>query len=215
MTMKWIAVFGLLLASGIAFAGEVTLDVVAGGLKGKATLVNKLLPNGSKYVRLGMVLEDEAKKSVSVLQESTYDAAGLPIRHLQVTNLQGGEAKQSVVVTFDSGGANIKVEQDGKAMNDVLTFPSGLKVTATPEFWFIRDQVAAGGKTTYQRFDLGSRTWQETVCTYYGKRNLKWGGKTVSANYVTIGTAKAWLDDVGDPYLIETPGGSMTRRVEK
>lgn len=213
--MRWIAVLGLVLASGLALAGEVTLDVVAGGLKGKATLVNKLLPNGSKYVRLGMVLEDEAKKSVSVLQESTYDATGLPIRHLQVTNLQGGEAKQSVVVTFDSAGANIKVEQDGKAVNDALAFPSGMKVTATPEFWFIRDQVAAGGKTTYQRFDLGTRSWQETVCTYHGKRNLKWAGKTVSANYVTIGTAKAWLDDVGDPYLIETPGGSMTRKAEK
>ncbi|QYK52843.1 MAG: hypothetical protein KF824_11330 [Fimbriimonadaceae bacterium] len=213
--MRWIAVLGLVLASGIVFAGEVTLDVVAGGLKGKATLVNKLLPNGSKYVRLGMVLEDEAKKSVSVLQESTYDTTGLPIRHLQVTNLQGGSAKQSVVVTFDTAGANIKVEQDGKAVNDVLAFPSGLKATATPEFWFIRDQVAAGGKTTYQRFDLGTRTWQETVCIFHGKRNLKWAGKTVSTNYVTIGTAKAWLDDVGDPYLIETPGGSMTRRAGK
>lgn len=210
--MKWIAVIGLTLASGVALAGEVTLDVIAGGLKGQATLVNKLLPNGSKYVRLGMVLEDEAKKKVSVLQESTYDAAGKPIRHLQVTSLAGGEAKQSVVVTFDAIGANLKVDQGGKSASETLAFPAGARVTATPEFWFIRDQVVAGGKTTYQRFDLGSRTWQETICTYHGKKNIKWAGKTVSANYVTIGSAKAWLDDAGDPYVIETASGSMTRR---
>lgn len=202
---------GVVLA-GIAHAGEVVLDVTAGSLTGSATLVNKVLPDGSKYVRLGMQLKDSGGREVSVLQESTYDKSAKPVRLLQRTSLKGNTATQSIVVTFDETGANVKVDQGGKVVNDLIPYPSGQSIAALPEFWFIRDSVAAGGERNYSRFDLASQTWKEMKCTYGGTRELKWAGKTVKAHYVTMGDAKAYLDESGDPYVVETPNGKMTRR---
>lgn len=198
----------------VGWAGEVVLDVDAGGLKGSATLVNQLLPNGSKYVRLGMLLEDATGKSVSVLQESTYDKTGRPVRLLQRTNLKGGSALQSVVVTFDDTGANFKVDQGGKTVNDTIKYPAGKSVLATPEFWFIRDMVNPGGVKSYWRFDMAKQDWAEIKCEYHGKRDLKWGGKTVNAHLVTMGDGRAYLDDAGDPYVVETGNGKMVRRAK-
>jgi len=212
--MKAVVIGGLVLVSAVAQAGEVVLDVVAGGLKGSATLDNKILPNGSKYVRLGMLLEDASKKTVSVLQESTYDAFGKPVRLLQRTSMKGNTATQSIVVTFDESGANVKVDQGGKTVTNLVPYPSGKSVNAATEFWFIRDQIANGGTKTYSRFDLATQSWKEISCKYVGMRDTKWNGKTVSANYVLMGDAKAYLDASGDPYLIETPNGTMTRRAK-
>jgi hypothetical protein len=212
--MKAVVVGGLVLIASVAQAGQVVLDVVAGGLTGSATLDNKILPNGSKYVRLGMLLEDANKKTVSVLQESTYDAFGKPVRLLQRTSLKGNSATQSIVVTFDESGANVKVDQGGKTVTNLVPYPSGKSVNASTEFWFIRDQIANGGEKTYHRFDLSTQSWKEINCKYVGPRETKWNGKTVSANYVQMGDAKAFLDAAGDPYIIETPNGKMTRRAK-
>ncbi|MFM9874433.1 MAG: hypothetical protein ACKVQS_13335 [Fimbriimonadaceae bacterium] len=212
--MKIVALCGLVLVSSASFAGEVVLDVRAGALNGSATLVNKLLPNGSKYVRLGMLLEDGNGKNVSVLQESTYDKEGKPVRLLQRTTLKGDAAAQSIVVTFNEKGASVKVDQGGKTATNFVPYPSGKTITATPEFWFIRDQVAGGGVRTYTRFDLATQSWKDISCTFLGSRDLKWVGKTIKANFVQMGEAKAYLDEFGDPYLIETPNGKMTRRAK-
>lgn len=211
---RTILVLAASICSTMALAGEVVLDVDAGGLKGSATLVNQVMANGSKYVRLGMRLEDADGREVSVLQESTYDKTGKPVRMLQRTNMKGQAALQSVVVTFDEKGANLKIDQGGKTVNDVVIFPAGKPILATPEFWFIRDQIAAGGVKSYWRFDLSKQIWAEIRCEYHGKRSLNWGGKTVSANLVTMGESRAYLDDSGDPYLVETPGGKMVRRAK-
>lgn len=210
--MRTIIVIGIALVASVCFAGEVVLDVKAGGMTGSATLVNKLLGNGSKYVRLGMLLEDGNGKTVSVLQESTYDKLGKPVRLLQRTTLKGDSAAQSIVVTFDESGANVKVDQGGKTATNLVPYPSGKSINATPEFWFIRDEVAGGGARTYSRFDLASQSWKDISCTFKGMRDLNWVGKTIRANFVEMGDAKAYLDEFGDPYLIETPNGRMTRR---
>lgn len=212
--MRAILVFGIAALSAAAFAGEIVMDVEAGGLRGSATLVNKILPNGSKYVRLGMLLKDDAGKEVSVLQESTYDKEGKPVRMLQRTNMKGGAAQQSIVVTFDEAGANVKVDQGGKTVNDLVNYPAGKSYAATPEFWFARDTVANGGMTTYSRFDVATQAWKDITCKYSGTRDLKWGGKTVKAHLVVMGDTKAYLDDAGDPYVIETANGKMTRRAK-
>ncbi|MBL8067096.1 MAG: hypothetical protein JNM28_01485 [Armatimonadetes bacterium] len=212
--MKVIACVLAIGSATAAQAGEVVMDVVAGNLKGSATLVNKVLPDGSKYVRLGMLLKESAGREVSVLQESTYDKEGKPVRMLQRTSLKGNSATQSIVVTFDESGANVKVDQGGKTVNDLVAYPSGKSIAALPEFWFIRDQVASGGQRNYSRFDIGSQTWKEINCTYLGTREVTWAGKTVKAHYVTMGDAKAYLDESGDPYVVETPNGKMTRRAK-
>lgn len=210
--MRVLATVGMAVLASAAMAGEVVLDVDAGSLKGSATLVNKILPNGSKYVRLGMLLKDGAGKEVSVLQESTYDKEGKPVRMLQRTSMKGGQALQSIVATFDEAGANIQIDQAGKTVSNKVAFPAGKKVAALPEFWFVRDTVANGGVSTYSRFDLATQGWTELTCKYAGTREINWGNALVRSHLVTMGETKAYLDDQGDPYIIESPGARMVRR---
>ncbi len=213
--MRRLLACGLLLGwAGVALAGEAVLEVVTQSMKGKATMVNKLLPDGSKYVRLGLILKNEKGESVSVLQESTYDKRGRPVRHLQVTNLQSNNTRQSVVVTFDKEGAKVKIDNAGKIANEAVPYPEGKRIEATPEFWLIRDKVSPGGASTYWRFDLNQLKWVETTTTYRGKRTITIGGKPIEAHLVTFGESRAYLDDSGDPWKIESAGGSMTREVK-
>jgi hypothetical protein len=163
---------------------------------------------------MGMILEDANGRSVSVLQESTYSKTGRPIRKLQTTTMKGEGVRQSLVAIFDESGANLKIEQGGKSNTDLIPMPSGKSIEAAPEFWFVRDDVKVGGVKTYWRFDLAARQWVETVCTYHGKRELGWAGKKVSAHYITYGEIKAYVDDSGDPYLIDTGSSTMTRRAK-
>ena len=209
--MKCLLPFVFLLATP-AFAGDSVLTVSAGSLKGRATLVNTVLEDGSKYVRLALVLTDEKGNSVNVLQESTYDKTGRPVRKLQTTTKPGGGSRQSLVVTFDANGANVKIDQGGKAVTDQIAWPSGRKVEATSEFWFCRDQPKPGDVSTYWRYDLGELEFVETKCQYHGKRTIKVGGKDVSAHMVTLGDVTAYVDEVGDPYKIESPGVSMVKK---
>lgn len=211
MIRPFIATIAFAGFASLAHAGEITLSVTAGTLTGKATLVNQILPNGTKYVRLTMTLDDGAGKKATVMQESTYDAKGRPIRKLQVTSLDGGSARQTVALNFGEGAVQYSMDQGGQKANQEFAYPEGKTINALPEFWFIRDAVAPGGVNTYSRFDLEQKAWVETKCTFLGKRDLQWNGKTVKANLVTMGSAKAWLDDKGDPYLVESEGARMVR----
>ncbi len=205
-------ILGLALALATpARADEIALSVTAGALSGKATLVNQILPNGTKYVRLSMTLSDGSGKTATILQESTYDVKGRPIRKLQVTSLDGGSARQSIAINFAEDSVKFTVDQGGTKSDQEFAYPEGKSILALPEFWFIRDPVAAGGVNTYSRFDLEQKAWIETKCTYHGKRDIEWNGKKVKANFVTMGSAKAWLDEKGDPYLVESDGARMVR----
>lgn len=189
------------------------MDVTAGELRGKATLVNRVLPDGTKYVRLGMILTDANQRNVSVLQESTYDQRGRPVRHLQVTNLAGNAARQSITVTFDGGRATVRIDQGGQRTETTSDAPAGVRIEALPEFWFVRDKPKAGDVSTYWRFDLGRQEWVETRAVYHGRRSIQVGGKEISAHLVTFGESRAYVDDEGDPWRIESPGAVMVRRL--
>lgn len=200
------------LAFSFAYAGDSVLTVTAGSLKGKATLVNNVLEDGAKYVRLAMVLNDGQGKTVNVLQESTYDKTGKPVRKLQTVSQQGGGAKQSLVVTFNTQGANVKIDQGGKTVTDLIPWPEDKKVTASSEFWFCRDQPKPGDISTYARFDLTKLEFVDTKCQYHGKRTIQVGGKDVEAHVVTMGDVTAYLDNAGDPYKLESASMSMVKK---
>lgn len=194
-----------------ALAGEVKLSVKAdGGLTGTATLVNKVLDDGSKYVRLSMELVSGGQQ-VTVMQESTYDKTGRPVRKIQVTNMKSAGTKQTVVVNFDTGGAQVKVDAGGRSATETVGYPVGKSVLAKPEFWFVRDNPKPGDVTTYSRFDVGRQVWVEDKTTYHGKRDITIGGRTVSAHLIEFSGTKAYVDDSGDPWRVESSGMVMER----
>ena len=199
------------LSNAPVLASETQLKI-SGGLTGEAVLVNKIQSDGTKYVRLAMTLNGPDGRTVNVIQESVYDKNGRPMRKLQTTTLPGGSAKQSASATFDAEGARIKFDQAGKTVTEAIPWPRGKKVEATPEFWFIRDQPKPGDVTTYWRLDLGSQSFVETKCQYHGKRQITVGGKLVEAHFTTMGEAKAYTDNYGQPYLLEMNGARMERK---
>ncbi|MCB0825498.1 MAG: hypothetical protein KDC26_04870 [Armatimonadetes bacterium] len=201
--MKRIGLTLILGLAAICQAGTTQMSVTSDNLNGKATVENKILEDGSKYVRVSMMLEDAGGRSVNIQQESVYAKDGTPKRKLQVTNLAGGAAKQSVVVTFDSGGANVTVEAGGKTVKNYVSRPTGKRIEALPEFWIMRDQPKAGDVYNYYRFDLGMQNWVENKSTYHGTREIMVGGKKVKAHLVTNDSARAYMDDKGEPLRIE------------
>lgn len=192
-------------------ADQVTMTVKSGTLTGTATVVNRILDDGSKYIQLSMNLSEGGRK-VSVLQESTYSKAGEPTRKLQTTSMAGGGAKQSVVVTFEARTAILKVDAGGKSATEKVPFPTGKATAAKPEFWFIRDTPTPGAVSTYWRFDLSSQAWVETKTTYVGTRAITVDGRTVKAHLMIIGDVKAYVDEKGDPLKLVSPTISMERK---
>lgn len=209
--MKTIAAAVLLAFVALANAGEVTLKIGgSAGLKGTAKLTNKLQEDGSKYVRMEMELRSTDGQIATVLQESVYDKSGMPVRMIQNTESKGAKT-QKIVATFSLGSVRIKVTDDGKSRDETLAIPTGISVTAKYEFWFVRDKVAPGGKTSYHRFDLQTTEWERVEVTYHGTRTITLDGKQVKSHLIELGDTRAYVDDAGDPYRIEMPGIVLER----
>ncbi len=198
-----------LLAVGVAWAGETSLKVTGpDGLVGSATLVNKVQTDGTKYVRLTMKLAKGSEPATDVLQESSYNGKGEPVRMLQTT--KNGPVKTSVVVTFTAEGAQVIADHGDGPKTNMVVNPAGS--TANPsEFWFVGKAPKTGDSFEYFMFRLSDQSWQKSKVKFVGKQDIVVGGKRVSANLVQSGEAKAFLDDKGDPYRIEVGGLTLER----
>lgn len=209
--MRHPVVLGLLLFAVASYAGEVSMRISgAAGLTGTAKVVNKLQEDGSKYVRMEMELRSTDGQIVNVLQESVYDKTGMPVRMIQNTNSAGGK-DQRIIAMFTGGTVKLRITNGDKTDEQTLDVPQGTNPMARFEFWFIRDKITAGGKTSYSRFDLQTAKWEKVEATYHGTREIKVGAKTVKANLVEIAGAKAYVDDTGDPIRVELQGIVLER----
>ena len=180
------------------------------GVTGSASVKNTILDNGGKYVQITMQLR-RASQNVTVMQESSYDPKGTPLRKIQVTTYPGGGGKQTLVANFEKDGAKVTGEAGGKEINVTVPYPAGKSIRAISEFWFIRDVPAPGAVSTYWRFDLGNQSWVETKSTYQGRRKLKIGAQTFDAHLITVGEGRAYLTNSGDPLRLEQGSITMER----
>ncbi len=201
----------LALVSALSCAGEVTLKISgASGLKGTAKLTNKIQEDGSKYVRMEMELRSTDGQIANVLQESVYDKAGMPVRMIQNTESKGAKT-QKIVANFERGNVRLRVTDGSKSSDETLLIPAGISPAAKYEFWFVRDKVSPGGRTSYYRFDLQTTKWERIEVVFQGVRQITVEGKSVKANLIEIGEIKADVDDSGDPWRIEMPGIVLER----
>jgi hypothetical protein len=198
-------------AATTALAGEVTLAISGtSGLRGTAKVTNKLQEDGSKYVRMEMELRSTAGQVVTVLQESVYDKSGMPVRMIQSTDAKGSKS-QRIVADFGVATVRLRVTDGGKTREESLSIPAGTNPVAKYEFWFVRDKVQPGGRTSYFRFDLQTVQWERVEVVYHGQRQITVAGKSVKANLIELGTTRAYVDDAGDPWRIEMPGITLER----
>lgn len=209
--MKAAILVTLVCAGAFAAAGEVDMKVTGpGGLTGTAKVINRLQADGSKYVQLSMSLKSSSGQAVTVLQESTYESTGRPIRKIQVTTLAGGGSRQRLVAAFEAQHVQVTGEAGDKKIDDRHDIPAGKNIRAASEYWFIRDKPKPGDTTTYHRFDMAG-AWVETKCVYHGLRTIKVSGREVKGHLVTFGDARAYVDDNGDPLRLEQNGVVMER----
>jgi hypothetical protein len=209
--MKRLFVLALAFASALCSAGEVELKITGtSGLRGTAKLVNKIQEDGSKYVRMEMEMRSTTGQIVNVLQESVYDKRGKPVRMIQNTSTVGGST-QKIVATFELASVKVKATEGSRTSDETLSMPAGTNPHAKYEFWFIRDKIAAGGSTTYSRFDLQTLKWERVEAVYRGTKQITVAGKSVKAHLVEIGGAKAYVDDAGDPWRVEMDGVVLER----
>lgn len=199
--MKTTTILLASMSAAFCSAGETQLSVTgAEGLKGTATLINKIQEDGTKYVRLSMRLVYTDGQTAEILQESTYSPLGEPIRMLQTS--KSGSKKTSIVVTFSEEGAQVVSDKgDGPKTNFVVT-PGGSTKNPT-EFWFCKDLPKKGQVAEYYTFRVSEQAWVKAKSRYEGKKEIVVDGRRVNANFVQLGEIKSYTDDKGDPYRVE------------
>lgn len=184
-----------------ALAGEVKLKVSGPeGLDGTATMVNEVQEDGTKYVRLTMRLKYGDGQVSDILQESSYNKDGEPIRMLQTT--KAGNKKSSIVITFTAEGAQVVSDKGDGPKTNMVVRPDG-KVANLTEFWFAKIQPKIGETAEYYTFRVSDQSWVKTRSRFEGQKEIVVDGKKVKSNLVSMGEIKAFLDSIGDPYRIE------------
>ncbi|MCW5936781.1 MAG: hypothetical protein KIT11_05695 [Fimbriimonadaceae bacterium] len=186
---------------------ETMMSVVgADGMSGSATVINQLLPDGGKYVRLSLVMTYENGARADVVQESTYDPKGRPVRFLQTVT---GLGKRNTMVTeFDEAGAHVTIDPAKPPAN--VKWPEG-PLDDPSQFWFVKTRPKVGQTVKFLRFRPAKLDWVESAVTYIGTREAVILGKLVTGNVVRVDGADALLDDSGDPLRLEVSGVTFER----
>jgi hypothetical protein len=197
-----------------AWAGRVVMAVSgSAGWEGSAEVLTKRLDDGGKYVRLTLNLRHANGAKSDVVQESTYDASGEPVRFLQ-TSVAPGVPRSSTVVVFDALGAEVTTQRGEDRKTERVSKPDGVRTAARSELWFLATKPVPGAEVGFSRFVMAERAWKPETARYHGLREIVVGGKAVKAHLVTVGEAKAFVDDAGDPWRLET-GGVVLERTER
>lgn len=186
---------------------------IAGKDVGTASISQKLGADGSKSVDLKMDLLVGSQR-LAIRSQNSYDKLGNPIRKFMDANIPGGALQKQIIATFDSKGANVISIDGGKRTARQITIVETAPRTNFSEFWFVRDQPKPGDRVRAYVLNMDSLSWELQTTIYRGKKSIKIGGKSVVAHEIeTQGDrpVKAYLDDNGLPWLIETGGTTMRR----
>ncbi|MBC8066050.1 MAG: hypothetical protein H7Y17_14555 [Chlorobia bacterium] len=210
----FVAVLAVSIASLATAQTKLSVEI-AGKNVGTASISQKLGADGSKTVDLKMDLLVSSQK-MAIRSQNTYDKLGNPVRKFMDSNIPGGALQKQVIATFDAKGANIISIDGGKRSTRQASLVETAPRTNLSEFWFVRDQPKSGQKVRAYVLNMDSLSWELQTTIYRGKKSIKIGGKSVVVHEIeTQGDRpiKAFLDDKGLPWLIET-GGTTMRRIE-
>lgn len=209
ITMRPI-LLSILLAPVIAGAQSKLTVFVAGKKVGTATLLQKVLPDGTKSVQLSMELKTDAV-TATVRSEATYTAKGAPIRKFQETLVPAQKVRRTVVVTFDDKGANVVADLNGKRTTQKIALPETTQRDDASEFWFLRDQPKKGAVSKAYTFDIETLSWSLLTTTYEGEVEITIAGKKAKAHRTKSDKGVAYLDATGSPLKLETGNGALER----
>lgn len=197
-----------------AALAQTRFEAFADGKKiGTVSFTQRLGADGSKSVDVRMELE-AANQKLTLRTQNTYDRLGNPIRKFLDANIPGGKLQRQIVATFDKNGANI-VKMDGgtRTTRQIPLVESAPRNNAS-EFWLVRDKPREGDSVRCYVFNIDTLSWDLQTIHFRGQRTIKVGTRSVVAYLIeSIGasSSKAYLDEKGVPWLIETASTTIRR----
>lgn len=188
-------------------ASQTYLVTLEGGAKGEARLTQTRRPDGGKTVRLVATLR-RGSSTVEVRSESTFDAAGSPLRKSQGYGPPGRAPQHETLVTFDAAGANAVVRDLGVPKATKVALAPRLSRANAAETWFVSVRPKPGDVATAYTFNPDALEWTMTETTYVGR--VKEG------NLLRIvrreKKSEAIVDDAGLPVRVEEEGMRLERK---
>lgn len=182
------------------------------GIAGSARMQVKLLDDGSKEVTVAMDLSYQDQKH-HVVQTTRHDARGRPTRVLLETFRPGRKNRVMKIATITGGSARVVHEERGARRTQVVTLDERAPVENAAEWWFWRDRPREGERVVAYRFDINELRWNQIETVYRGRTTIMVGGVPRDAHHVRSGSADAFLDDDGLPWVVEQAGLRLVRVV--
>jgi hypothetical protein len=188
------------------------LAIRSGGKRvGAASYTHKLLADGSKIVQVQLTFGTLEGQRTLVRSESRYDPKGAPVRMYHQTYAETTRSRRTVVATFDPFGAHVvEVDWENRRVLEVPLPPNFPREDAS-QFWFIRDQPAAGAASRCYRFDVRKLEWNLEETLYAGTRTKAIGSALVAAHELRAASGLAWVDSSGLPLRLEREGFVLER----
>lgn len=161
---------------------------------------------GGRATSLDMTLSAGTLAEVMISEIESVDAAGR-----QVSSKLAYKSKLGTEVTrvhFSAQGA-VSANLDRQGKNTSKSFPAPKSSRKDPSvFWFVTSRPSPGTWVSCTHFSPARLTWEPMKTTFVGRKAVSVGGRTVTANeiiqIVPGETDTYWLDDHGDPYVIDT-----------
>ena len=179
---------------------------------GSAWITTRLIEEKGLSIRMRVEL-DAGERTITVIEESDYDAEGRPVRKYARMSPPGEWSM--IIATFKNGVATVITEQSAKRHTTRYKAPESADTRAVSEFWFIKTKPKPEETATYHRFDISKMRWLKTVVKYEGLEEITIGGKKISAHLTTLESEgekfKTWTDDKGAPLKVEAGTLVMVR----
>ena len=142
--------------------------LVNGRHAGEATMSQRLLASGGKYVEFILTLRKGSDRVV-VKSQITLTATGAPEREIQQVGPFGRPPERQVITTFDSKGAEVVEKVRSVPKSYKIVIDPGLSRADASQFWFLRDQPKSGAVCRAYRFNLDTKRWYLAETTYVGQ----------------------------------------------
>lgn len=192
----------LLLLQGTANY-RVTLE---GGVEGTARVTLTKRPEGGKTVRFLIDLKRGSSR-IQLRNDSTFDAAGSPVRVSQSYGTPGRAPQHETIVTFDAAGANAVVRDLGVPKASRVALAPKLSRANAAQTWFVGVRPKSGEVAKAWAFDPDTLDWVYTETTYVGPTKAGHLMRVVQGDRTTAFV----VDDLGVPVRMEQGAMRLVR----
>jgi hypothetical protein len=164
-------------------------------------------PLGGRSTSLSLILYGGTMNEIAVNEIETVDNAGRQTASkLVLRSKLGTETTQA---TFGSDGTtHVTLTRQGVSSTRVIQAPKRASRKDPSAYWFVVTRPSPGMWLTCVHFSPAKLEWESMRTTYVGRKPVTVAGRSVMGNEIVQSvpgeTDTYWLDDQGDPIVIDT-----------